>query len=643
MKKNYFRKFVYFFIIMCFSVANVKAADPFTKSDVTQYKDMITTNFRSNIGVSAFWINTSNNFDVGSTTFAKAGGIMSGNTGTVSVKNGVYYVWATATNTVRYPSSGGIMVEVNDSCKNETKTNKVGAFTLERCFIKTASTTKMESSTTTFSCKSGYNADGKVSIKENTCNGMSLNNLKQRYCKVVYNIECVKGEGKTDPDSGGSSVPAATLSSLSVSEGNLSPSFKSGTKSYTVNVGAGVSSIKVNASASSGNSLVSGYGSRSVKLAYGSNKVKVKVKNSAGKVTTYTITVKRADNRSTVNTLSNLKVSNGTLTPAFSSGTNNYTVNVGNEISSIAVDATLTDGKSKFASGFGPSTVSLKPGVNKIYIKVVSEKGVTNVYNITVNRATTPSECTTNTDDLALLKNIRLYVDMNGVEIDQIESFQSKVFVYTDIEVPYKVSNLSIDASTVDEADKEHIKIEGNTDLEVNVPTEVKVIVTSHKCQNYSNVYTLNVTRQPEKVLSDNAQLENMTITGYDGFEFKPNVSEYKIVIKKKDKTLDIDPTPVDDGTKCTIEGNKNLGYGSKITVKCTSEDGDNTEIYTITVDDVEEGPNVFLIVLLVIIIICILIYLVLRLLGYKIYFNTAMIGSFFRGMGEKAKNTFDK
>ena len=633
MKENYFKKIIYFLIIMFVGVLTVNAAD----LTVTTYKDMITANFSGELGASAFWINTSNNYDVGSKSFAKSGGLMKSNTGTVSVKNGTYYIWATSTNTVRY---GPKTVTINDSCKNESKTNKTGSFTLERCFIKTESSTKMESQATTFSCKSGYTADGNVTIKENTCNGMSLNGMTQRYCKVVYNINCVKGDGSSG---GESNVAAATLSALSVSEGSLSPSFKSGTKSYTVNVGASVSSIKVNATASSGNSLVSGYGSRTVKLSYGSNKVKVKVKNSAGKTTTYTITVKRADNRSTVNTLSNLKVSHGTLSPAFSSGTNNYTVNVGNEVSSITIDATLTDSKSKFASGYGPSTVSLQLGVNKIYVKVVSEKGVTNVYNITVNRETIPSECTTNTDDLALLKDIRLYVDMDGVEIDQIESFQSKVFVYTDIEVPYKVSNLSIDASTVDEADKEHIKIEGNTDLEVNVPTEVKVTVTSNKCPNYSNVYTLNVTRQPEKVLSDNAQLENMTIAGYDDFKFQPNVSEYKIVIKKSDKTLDIDTTPVDDGTKCTIEGNKDLKYGSEIKVKCTSEDGENTEIYTITVDDVEEGPNVFLIVLLVIIIICILIYLVLRLLGYKIYFNTAMIGSFFRGMGEKAKNTFDK
>ena len=637
MMKKCLKYFIFILCLMSFIFMNVKAADYLTTS---VSGDLITADFTYSAGATAFYIGTTNDFNSTTTsTFKDSKGISGAKTGTISVKNGTYYIWAFSTNNLRFPSSGGKVVTVTNSCKNETKTNKTGSFTLERCFVKTSSSTTIESNTQTFSCKSGYTAVGHVSIKENTCNGMGLGGLSQRYCRVVYNIECVKDDGSSG---GGTSVAAATLSSLSVSEGTLSPSFKSGTKSYTVNVGATVSSIKVNATASSGNSLVSGYGSRTVKLNYGSNKVTVKVKNSAGKVTTYTITVKRADNRSTVNTLSNLKVSSGTLTPAFSSGTNNYTVNVENEISSITIDATLTDSKSKFASGYGPSTIALEPGVNKIYIKVVSEKGVTNVYNITVNRSTTPSVCTTNTDDLALLKNIRLYSDNDVVELDQIEDFQSRVFVYN-VDVPYKVSTLGIDASTIDEADKELIKIEGNTDLEVNSTKEVKIIVTSNKCKNYSNIYILNVTRQPEKIYSDNAELENITIAGYDDFQFKPNVSEYKIVIKKSDKSLEIDTTPVDDGTECTIEGNKDLKYGSEITIKCTSEDGENTEIYTITVDDVEEGPNVFLIVLLVIIIICILVYLVLRLLGYKIYFNTAMIGSFFRGMGEKAKNTFDK
>ena len=93
--------------------------------------------------------------------------------------------------------------------------------------------------------------------------------------------------------------------------------------------------------------------------------IKVKVKNSEGKVTTYTINVTRKDNRSSVNTLSNLSISAGTLSPAFSSNVTKYNVQLDNTISSLTISATLTDSKSKFASGYGPRSVSLKEGVNR--------------------------------------------------------------------------------------------------------------------------------------------------------------------------------------------------------------------------------------------------------------------------------------
>ena len=56
-----------------------------------------------------------------------------------------------------------------------------------------------------------------------------------------------------------------------------------------------------------------------------------------------------------------------------------------------------------------------------------------------------------------------------------------------------------------------------------------------------------------------------------------------------------------------------------------------------------QKGANIFLIILIIIIIVGLLIYLVLRLLGYKIYFNFAMIGAFFRGIGESIKRAFDR
>lgn len=571
------------------------------------------------------------------------GGINSNGKGVISLKNGTYYFFGVNPSNMTTVKSGA--VRVTGSCKNETKTNQTGTFTVERCFLVDKSgNAKAETGGNIATCANGYTFSNSKVIT-NTCS-TNLNGLSRRYCKVVYQATCQKN-APSGGNSGGSSstkpttVAAAKLSALSVSSGSLSPAFKSGTTKYSVTVGSNVGSIKVNATVASGSKFVSGMGSRTVNLNYGTNTIKVQVKNSAGKVTTYTIIVTRPDGRSSVNTLSNLRVDFGTLSPAFSSNVTNYTLDVDSALTSITVSATLTDSNSKFADGFGPKTYDLQPGPNKIYVKVVSQKGEINVYNITVNRATEPSECTTDTENLALLKQIDLTVDLNDLTIDPIENFDSKTFTYSDIKIPYKVTNLTVTPYVETEGDT--YIVENADDLEVGENREIKITVTSKKCPSYSNVYTLNVQRQPEVTLGDNAELKNITIANHDEFTFEPNVLKYNLILNKGEKQLDITYEKELETTQCDISGNEDLGYSSEVTLRCVSEDGEDIAEYVITIDGVQKGTNLFLVIVLVIIIIIILIYLVLRLLGYRIYFNFSVFGSFFKGIGEKIKNIFDK
>lgn len=639
MKEKHFKYFGYFILLFVIFLLKVNALDTSVNNDLVTIKQS------SSIG---FYIG--NNELMGDKITDKNGYVnISSGYAAVSLKNGKYYAWVKNSN----GSSQKKYFEVTNSCNDEVKKDQKGTYTLERCFVKSKSSSGPVSTAdlrTVRSCASGYVEDkNSQKVVTNTCKNISLTTtingktvtLPQRYCKVVYSLTCVKDS--TGSDSGGTTTPvvsAASLTSLSLNNGKLSPSFKSGTKKYNVTVESGVDSVKISATAAKGSTFVSGEGPRTVKLNYGSNTVRVKVKNSAGKVTTYTIVINRNDGRSDVNTLSNLTVSTGNLSPAFTSGNKNYTVDVANEISSITINATLTDNKSKFVAGHGPSSVSLEPGPNKIYIKVISEKGNTNVYNITVNRATTPSICTTQTDNLALLKEIKLSAGQ-GLEIDGIENFDSKMFVYEDLKVPFKASALTVEPFVLEEGDT--FEIEGNDELEVNIPKEIKITVKSKMCPNYTNVYTLNITRQPEVVLGSNGELKSLTVKGHKEFEFEPNVLEYKLKLKKAEDKLEIDYETVEKNTVCVIEGNEDLQYASTVSVKCTSEDGEDIVEYTITIDGVQKGKNGFLIIIVVILIILVLIYLVLRLLGYRIYFNFAVIGAFFRGIGEKFKNMFDK
>ena len=592
-----------------------------------------------------FWYGTSSDFG-SATNITKVGGVRTTSKGTLSLKNGTYYFhYMTASNA----RIGSGPIKITSSCSNTQALNQTGAFTVERCYVVTSGSSKAlpEVSGTVATCASGYTQDDAAAgVKSNGCKGLSLNGLGKRYCKVVFTGKCVKTNNSGGNSGGGSSggggkqtVPAASLSHLSVSGGSLSPAFKSGTKSYKANVSATTTSVSISATASGG-SFVSGFGPRTVNLNYGDNKVQVKVKNSAGKVTVYTIVVNRADNRSTVNTLSNLTVSAGTLTPAFSSGQTNYTVTVPNEVANITIDATLTDSKSSFVAGSGPGNYGLNLGNNQLYVKVKSERGSVNTYSIKVIRETEPSKCATESETLALLKGINLSVDISNVEIEPIKDFESTAFNY-DVKVPYKVANLIVTPYV--NTDGDTTTVQGAEDLEVNVPKEVKITVKSKECPSYSNVYTLNVTRQPEQVKSSNPELANITIEGHKDFKFEANQETYSITIKNSEKKLNIKTEPVDENTTCTETGNEELKYGSKIEIKCLSEDESATATYVINVDKVIKGTNAFLVILVVIIIILILVYLVLRLLGYKIYFNFAVIGAFFRGLGEKFKNIFDR
>ena len=113
--------------------------------------------------------------------------------------------------------------------------------------------------------------------------------------------------------------------------------------------------------------------------------------------------------------------------------------------------------------------------------------------------------------------------------------------------------------------------------------------------------------------------------------------------MKKGETELDIKYETEEPTTACVVLDNEDLSYGDVITIECNTPDDVDKATYKITIDGVEKGTNTFLVILLIIIIIIVLILLIMRMLGYKIYFNMEAVKAAFRGMGEKAKNTFDK
>ncbi|UTN03278.1 cadherin-like beta sandwich domain-containing protein [Flavobacterium bizetiae] len=104
-------------------------------------------------------------------------------------------------------------------------------------------------------------------------------------------------------------------------------------------------------------------------------------------------------------TLSNLTISEGTLTPVFASGTTSYTAEVSNAIASVTItpvtndaDATITVNGVPVISGNASGAIPLALGSNTITVLVTAQDGTTTeTYTITVNRTALPTIVTTGT------------------------------------------------------------------------------------------------------------------------------------------------------------------------------------------------------------------------------------------------------
>lgn len=87
---------------------------------------------------------------------------------------------------------------------------------------------------------------------------------------------------------------------------------------------------------------------------------------------------------STADDLTNLSLSSGTLSPAFSSGTTSYTAAVANSVTSVSVIDTASTGANATVSGGS----NLATGANTVTVTITSADGTASkTYTITVNRA----------------------------------------------------------------------------------------------------------------------------------------------------------------------------------------------------------------------------------------------------------------
>lgn len=357
------------------------------------------------------------------------------------------------------------------------------------------------------------------------------------------------------------------LSGLSVDSGSLSPAFDASKTTYSVTTDK--SSINISATAADGLSNVSGAGVKT--LNYGNNTFKIIVTAESGATTTYTINVNRPDNRSTVNTLKTLTLSNGSIN--FSSDKTSYNVKVDSKVSSVKITSSLTDSKSRYTQGSASFTKNLSYGLNTVYITVQAENGSSKTYTLKITRE----------DDRSSDTSIKS-IDVSSGSIT-VESGKDEY----ELKVPFDTEDFDIRAVLND--NKSKVEINGNKKLEVG-ENVFEIIVTAENGSKKS--YFLKVFRQEKDVkLSNDSSLKLLEIAGYE-IDFKSDTLVYKV--STNDTKLDIKAISNNSKAKVKINNNADLKAGSEVSIVVTAEDGTTTE-YKILI---EKKSNI-----LVLIIIC--------------------------------------
>ncbi len=358
-----------------------------------------------------------------------------------------------------------------------------------------------------------------------------------------------------------------TLSSLALSNVTLSPSFASGTTSYTASVPYTTSSTNVSATASSSKATLSGTGSKS--LAVGSNTVNVvvspencksdysSVPGNTCQTKTYTVTVTRAA-ASTNNYLSDLKVDGATVT-GFNKNTLEYTLTpVAASKSSIAIAATAED---TTATITGTGTKTLSTGNNSYNIVVKAQSGAERTYKINVKRLSND----------ALLKSLSVTSNPSG---SLVPSFASGTVEYTYTVGPH-VTAVTITGT----ANATTSTVTGNGTYN---PQEVSEVVLTVKAEDGTEKdYTVNLVRTKS---TDNT-LKALSVEGYTiNPAFSANTTSYTLTVPSTVTSVNVIAEANDTLATVTGDGNKTLSIGSNTaTVKVKAESGAE-KTYTITI-----------------------------------------------------------
>lgn len=381
----------------------------------------------------------------------------------------------------------------------------------------------------------------------------------------------------------------ANLSSLSITNHTITPTFNKNITNYSLTVPYSVSSITVNATKEDNKASLTGTGAKALNV--GNNTIQVVVTAEDGITKkTYIVNVTRQENtESTVssdNTLSNLSVSGYTISPSFNKNNTNYSVSIPNEATEVIVKATTNDSKAKVEI---TGNTNLKVGVNTVSVKVTAEDGSVKTYTIEVTRKEKDTITPTLDDDATLSK---LYI--GGYTLNP--TFNKNVNVYT-IYVGEAVGGLDVEA--IPTSSKATVKVTGNMGWNYGM-NHVSIVVTAEN--GNKNTYIINVNRKDPNAgnstnKSNDTTLSKLVIAGAElSPTFNKKISNYTVTVPYDIEKLDITAIANNKNAKVEIMGNEDLKVDTvnTIQIQVTAEDG-SIGIYTINATRSGIASNTYL------------------------------------------------
>ena len=272
----------------------------------------------------------------------------------------------------------------------------------------------------------------------------------------------------------------ATLKSLGVSSGSLSPAFSPSVDTYKVSVGNNVTKLDVSAITNDPKAKVAISGNTN--LSVGKNNVIVQVTAEDGTKKNYVIEVTRASGSGSTtykptSKSNNADLKNITGIPGlnFDPDKTNYDVVVPFDVTNINVGATPSSSKAKIV--ISPTKLSdLKVGETQtVTISVKAEDGTLKVYTVNVKRSQYKSE-----------------TDLEKLKVDDTELNPNSDGEYK-ITIPSNKTSVSV--SAIPKSQGSTVKIIGNNNLKTG---NNKVIVQVTDKNGFTKSYIVNVERQKE-------------------------------------------------------------------------------------------------------------------------------------------------